>query len=148
MPKKGAGGVGGGTAPPICKTSRKMGTCRFLLNFARFCENMSFPLLPFLSICCIYSFLSFPWLLIGSFPFRFLFVLIPSFLSVFLTSFLPVMSAFIISFFLSLFLYVFRSFFVSFFLHFLLSFCVCFFPALFLYLVLSLFLSFLFWFFR
>ena len=27
---------------PICKTSNKMRTCRFLLSFARFCENMSF----------------------------------------------------------------------------------------------------------
>ena len=41
-PKKKAGGWGG-AAPPICKTSNKMRTCRFLLSFARFCENMSFP---------------------------------------------------------------------------------------------------------
>ena len=33
----------GGRRPPICKTSSKMRTCRVLLSFARFCENMSFP---------------------------------------------------------------------------------------------------------
>ena len=43
LPKKMSGGVGGGAAPPICKTFNKMRTCRFLLSFARFCGNMSFP---------------------------------------------------------------------------------------------------------
>ena len=43
LPQKKAGGWGGRSPPPICKTSNKLRTCRFLLSFARFCENMSFP---------------------------------------------------------------------------------------------------------
>ena len=42
LPKKNErGGWGGRSPPPICKTSNKMRTCRFLLSLARFCENMS-----------------------------------------------------------------------------------------------------------
>ena len=43
LPKKNERGGWGGRSPPMCKTSNKMRTCRFLLSFARFCRNMSFP---------------------------------------------------------------------------------------------------------
>ena len=44
LPKKNErGGWGGERSPPNCKTFNKKRTCRFLLSFARFCGNMSFP---------------------------------------------------------------------------------------------------------
>ena len=115
-----SGGVGGGAAPPICKTSNRMAKA-LLLAKSSHAYYLNGRVL-FLSVFLFF--------------FVFLFFGLSLFLSIFLSvfrsfflSFKPNSLCFVLSLFLSL-------------LHFPLSFCLCFFPYLYLSVVLCLFLSF------